>query len=240
MKSKFFTLVTMLCLLSFATLSACENKEPAVEKEPAQESSNIEGWYFRAIYGYPVSVTFEPIVLFKDGDYVEIEDQPLEDIDEEQDKQERPKAWGTWKKEGDTYYLTNHKGNVADYRLGTGSWFPAYPYMEEVPLANAYENTTGGDYGNGTSALFKTRIDFPRDGYFYHSTDGGIITPGSAGWNKSADAGSYSIKDHTIVLRYNGGKEVRLSFALGAKGDPAGPSSDMVFIGGDVFLAEKE
>ena len=52
------------------------------------------------------------------------------------------------------------------------------------------------------------------------------------------DAGSYSIKDHTIILRYNDGREVRLSFALGAKGTPAGPTSDMVFIGGDVFTAE--
>lgn len=233
--------LTVVMLLSFLTLPmavSCQKDDPGIKEDPAQEDPDVEGWYFRAVSGYPLSVTFEPVVLFKDGQYVEAEDQPVGEIDKAADIRERPKAWGTWRKEGDTYYLTDDEGYTSDYQLGNGNWFPAYPYMKDVPLAAGYENTTGGDYGNGTSALFKTRIDFPQEGYFYHSFDGGIITPGSAGWKETEDAGTYTISGHTMVMTYNSGEEVRLSFALGAKGNPAQPSSDMIFIGGDVFLAD--
>ena len=228
----------LACFFTVSLLSACK-KSASKENQPSSEQdSNVEGWYFRVVSGYPMSITYEPIVLFKDGQYVEVGDQPLEDMDPEQDKKERPSAWGTWEKQDDTYYLTNSGGYVADYRLGTGSWFPAYPYTEEIPLAKAYENTSGGDFGNGTSALFQTRIDFPEAGYFYHKSNAGVLTPGSTGWSQSADAGTYSIQGHTITLRYNGGEEVRLSFAVGAKGNPANPNGEMLFIGGEVFVSE--
>lgn len=234
-------LLLIVILPGFLTLpmaSSCQKEDPEIKEDTGQTDPDVEGWYFRAIYGYPLSVTFEPVVLFKNGQYVEVEDQPVDELDEAADKRERPKAWGTWRKDGDTFYLTNNEGHTSDYRLGNGNWFPAYPYMEAVPLANGYENTTGGDYGNGTSALFKTRIDFPGEGYFYHSFNGGVITPGSAAWKKTEDAGTYTISGHTMVLTYNSGEEVRLSFALGAKGTPPKPSSEMIFIGGDVFLAD--
>lgn len=223
--------------LTFSSWIVCANTL-AAENTQEQIDSQAADWFFRAIATYPAGVTFEPIVLFKNGDYVEIEDEPLEDLNKESDKQKRPKAWGTWKKEGSTYYLTNSQGKTTDYQLGKGNWFPAYPYMQNVPLAKGYENTTGGDYGNGTSALFKTRIDFPATGHFYHSSKGGILTPGSTAWSKSADAGTYTIRGHIMELKYNSGKVVRLSFALGAKGTPPAPSSKMVFIGGDVFIAD--
>jgi Zn/Cd-binding protein ZinT len=236
MNAKCLTVVMVFCFFTLQTAVSCQKDTPERKEDTAQEDPNVEGWFFRAISGYPVSVTFEPIVLYKDGEYVEVEDEPVDDLNKAVDKRERPKAWGTWRKEGDTYYLTNNEGRTADYQLGNGNWFPAYPYMKDVALASAYENTTGGDYSNGTSALFKTRIDFPQEGYFYHSFNGGVIAPGSAAWNKTEDAGTYTITDHTMVLTYNTGQVVRLSFAMGAKGNPAHPSSDMVFIGGDVFL----
>lgn len=198
----------------------------------------MEGWFFRAAYTYPVAVTFEPVVLYKDGDYVEVEDEPVEDTDEADDRRERPEAWGTWQREGDTYYLTDHQGQTEDYQLGSEEWYPAYPYMEDVPLEAAYVNSTGGAYGNGVHALFQTSIGFPQEGYFYHSFDNGVLTPESAAWNRTEDAGTYTVAGHTMVLTYNTGEEVRLSFALGAEGSPARPTSEIVFIGGDVFVVD--
>lgn len=238
MKLKHVIVAAICSFLTLQTAISCNKGDSPLTENPKEEDSDVAGWYFRAVYGYPISVTFEPVVLYKNGEYVEVEDQPVGELDKVADKRIRPQAWGTWRKDGDTFYLTNNEGRTTDYQLGNGNWFPAYPFMENVPLAAGYENTTGGDYGNGTSALFKTRIDFPEEGYFYHSFNGGIITPGSAAWNKSEDAGTYTIEGHTMVLTYNTGEVVRLSFALGAKGSPAQPSSDMIFIGGDVFLAD--
>lgn len=241
MKAKFNTIFILLGIFALSLLSACGKSDAKPqEQELSQQPANdeVEGWYFRIIYAYPMSLTYEPIVLFKDGQYLEIKDKPLEDIDKVKDKTAHPEAWGTWEKKGDTFYLSNYAGHVSDYRLGSGSWFPAFPYSAETPLADAYENITGGNYGNGTHALFKTRIDFPQEGYFYHSSSGAVISPNSSGWNQQKDAGTYSIKDHTMVLRYNDGQEVRLSFAISAKGTPAKPNAEMLFIGGDVFVAE--
>jgi hypothetical protein len=231
-------------VLGFLALQmpACED-DPGTDPDPGQvdagqPGTGVEGWFFRAVYTFPVALTFKPVVLFEDGDYVEVEDEPIDELDEAADRQRRPAAWGTWRRDGDTYSLTDHQGNTEDYELGSESWYPAYPYLEEVPLASAYVNSTGGDYGNGTHALFQTRIDFPQEGYFYHSSDNGILTPGTTAWNRTEDAGTYTIADHTMVLSYNSGQEERLSFALGAEGNPAQPSSDIIFIGGDVFVID--
>jgi hypothetical protein len=237
MGAKRLMVVAILSSLGLQGAVSCEDDNSGIEN-PGQVSTDVEGWFFRATYTYPVALTFEPVVLYADGDYVDVEDEPEEDIDESADRRERPEAWGTWRRDGDTYYLTDHEGNTEEYQLGGETWYPAYPYMEDVPLATAYVNSTGGDYGNGTHALFQTRIDFPQEGYFHHSIDNGIITPGSAAWNEVKDAGTYTVAGHTIVLTYNTGEEVRLSFALGAEGNPSQPSSDIVFIGGDVFVAD--
>jgi hypothetical protein len=233
-----FAVVLILSLLALQAPAACEDDDLRVDESPGQEDSGVEGWYFREAYVYPLALTYEPVVLYLDGDYVEVADEPVEEMDEAADRRERPEAWGTWRKDGSTYYLTDHEGNTEDYQMGSERWYPAHPYLPDVPLAAAYVNSTGGDYGNGTHALFQTRIDFPQEGYFHHSSDNSVITPGSTGWNTTEDAGTYTVADHTMVLTYNSGQEERLSFALGAEGDPSQPSSDIIFIGGDVFVAD--
>ena len=239
MNIKTNSIFLLIFLFATSLLSACEKSASSQSDNSEQANEqNVEGWYFRVVYSYPMSMRYEPIVLFKDGQYLEIKDQPLEDIDKEKDKKERPQAWGTWEKKGDTFYLTNNGGHVADYRLGSGSWFPAFAYSEKSTLAKSYENTTGGNYGIGTHALFKTRIEFPEKGYFYHSSNGAVITPNSSGWSDIKEAGTYTIKNHTMVLKYNDGKQARLSFAIGAKGTPAEPNMEMLFIGGDVFVTD--
>lgn len=239
MSLKINSILVIFCLFTASILSACEKSDSSQADNTQQiDDQNVEGWYFRIVYSYPMSMSYEPIVLFKDGQYLEIKDKPLEDIDKEQDKKQRPQAWGTWEKKGDTFYLTNSSGHVSDYKLGSGSWFPAFAYSEKNTLAKSYENITGGNYGGGTHALFKTSIEFPEKGYFYHSSNGAVITPNSTGWSDMKEAGTYTLNKHTLVLKYNDGKEARLSFAIGAKGTPAAPNMEMLFIGGDVFVTD--
>lgn len=227
-------------ILMFGPGSSCQGDEPALktEEENAADGPSVEGWFFRAVSGYPVSIIFEPVVLFKNGDFFSVGEEPIETLDAGQSKRDRPAAWGTWKKEGETYYLTNYKGNTYDYRLGSGNWFPAFPYSDAEPLKESYENTSGGDYGNGMHALFKTRINFLENKYFHHLTSSGISTPGSAAWKKTSDAGTYTVSGHTIEFTYNDGSVVKMPFALGASGSPAKPTSRMIFIGGDAFVED--
>lgn len=225
-----------LLILIFFTIALIPfGKSQSKEKRIKQNQLAVEGWFFRAISGYPVSITFEPIVLFKNGDYFEVDKVPIDEMDLTSSKQQQPKAWGKWQLRDGVYYLTNYKGKTADYKLGSGNWFPAYAYNKNLPLKSVYERTSGGDYGNGTQALIINKISFLDDRHFEEGTSAGISTPNSSGWKKSKNAGTYAIDEHTLTLRYNDGREIRHSFAVGASGNPAKPSMNMLFIGGDAF-----
>ncbi|RYY54905.1 MAG: hypothetical protein EOO05_19895 [Chitinophagaceae bacterium] len=199
------------------------------------KAPDVEAWFFRAVSGYPAAIAFEPVVLFKNGEYYDVGEDPVESMDVEAEKAKRPKAWGKWRKAGDTWYLTNSQGKEHDYKLGSGNWFPAFAYTGSPKLKKAYEKTSGGDYGNGTNALFKSRINFIDDTHFTQGEEGGVITPNSTAWNKTADAGTYKIKGHSIEMTLNSGKVVKRSFAFGASGTPPKATSDMIFIGGDAY-----
>jgi hypothetical protein len=195
----------------------------------------VEGWYFRAVSGYPAAIAFEPVVLFKNGEYFDIGDEPLEALDVAASKSSRPRAWGKWRKEGATFLLTDSKGHTADYKLGAGNWFPAYPYTGAIKLKKAYEKTSGGDYGNGASALIINKINFLDAAHFSEGSNGGVMTPNASGWKKTANAGTYRIYANTLELTYANNKVVKKSFALGASGSAAHPTNTIIFIGGDAF-----
>jgi hypothetical protein len=195
----------------------------------------VEGWYFRAISGYPAAITFEPVVLFKNGDYWEAGAETLEGLNIAEDKRKHSKAWGTWKKQGSTFFLTNSKGETNDYKLGEGNWFPAYAYTGAVQLKPAYEKVSGGDYGNGLNALSIKKIIFLDATHFNEGLNAGMSTGNAAAWKKSSTGGTYRISGHTIEFTYNNGKVVKTSFALGAKGSPAKPDNALIFIGGSAY-----
>lgn len=197
----------------------------------------IEGWYFRAVTGYPVSISFEPIVLLEDGTYFEVEEEPVEEMDYAEFKRNRPKLWGTWTKEYDKHVLTNHKNNTYKYDLSKGNWFKAFPYNNSISLKGKYKKVSGGNFGNGIYSYFKSEIVFLDNTHFTSEDQNVVGAYGSTGWNNSKYSGSYKIDQNTIEFKYNDGKTVRLSFAIGAKGDNV-LSTDMIFIGGKAYVIE--
>lgn len=204
---------------------------------PAARPSSpaVENWFFRATYGYPLSVRFEPVVLFKNGEYYEVGEGPLEAMNQAQDKQQRPRAWGRWRKNGNTYLLTNSEGRVNDYKLGTGSWFPAYAYPSGIRLKKGYHSTSGGDNGAGTVSLAIAELHFIDATHFTEGLDAGIQAPNGVAGKRSGASGTYRIYDHTLELTYTNGKVVRQSFAIGASGNPPRPSNTILFIGGAAY-----
>lgn len=228
-KAIYSSIVAVVLVLS--VFSATTAKAQSPKSAPA-----VAGWYFRAVSGYPATISFEPVVLFKNGEFYEVGDEPLEVLNVTESKSKRPKAWGKWRKSGQTFYLTNSQGKEYDYKLGSGNWFPAYAYNGAVKLKPSYEKTSGGNYGNGVNALTINRINFVDATHFTQGSNGGISTGNAAAWKKTADAGTYKLYGNTLVLTFNNGKVVKKSFALGAQGSPARPTNTIIFIGGDAYI----
>ncbi|MBO0357870.1 hypothetical protein J0X19_07930 [Hymenobacter sp. BT186] len=195
----------------------------------------VQGWFFRAVSGYPAAIAFEPVVLFENGEYYEVGEEPLESLNVPQSKSKRPMAWGTWQLKGQTYLLTNYKKQLSDYQLGSGNWFPAYAYTGAVKLKKGYEKVSGGNYGNGTNALSISKINFPDATHFTEGFNAGISTPNAAAGRTRNANGTYKLHGNTLELTYSDGRVVKKSFALGAKGAPARPTADIIFIGGDAY-----
>ncbi|MFP2996269.1 hypothetical protein ABN763_10165 [Spongiivirga sp. MCCC 1A20706] len=197
----------------------------------------VEGWYFRAISGYPASVTFEPIVLFKDGSYYEITDEALVDLDFSKSKKEQKNLWGTWKRNSNIFTLTDNNGKSNEYDLDSGNWFKAFPFESSINLKGTYEKISGGDFGNGLYALFNSQLVFLDDLHFTHSKNSGTISYGSSAWQSDKKSGKYVIDGNLIEFEYNDGRKVRLSFAIGAEGDNV-MDTDMLFIGGKAYVID--
>ncbi|MBO2012294.1 hypothetical protein [Hymenobacter negativus] len=193
-------------------------------------------WFFRAVSSGSGGISFEPVALLANGQYVDLGSDPLEAVNLTADKAKRPAAWGSWRKNGGTFVLTDYKGRPASYTLGSGSWFPAYP-AGAVPLKRAYQNASGGSVGVATSLVI-SKIQFLDGTHFQEGKDAGIISSNAAGGSKRSGSGTYRLQGHTLTLTYADGRTVRKSFALGAAGTPAHPDSKLIFIGGDAYTDE--
>ncbi|MDF0717715.1 hypothetical protein PY092_16245 [Muricauda sp. 334s03] len=227
----FFTFLTFIMVICGAYTAKYSENTQGYQKSK-------EEWFFKAISRYPVSITFEPIVLFDNGDYVEVGTEPVGSLDRVPSKSNRPKAWGKWELKGGRYYLTDHKGRTNDYGLGSGNWFPAFPYRPNPKLARIYQNTCSTDIGYG-STLTISKVTFIDGEHFIEGENMGGLTPNAATWEKSAHTGTYHIEDHIITLNFSDGKQEKRSFAVSPKGNPAIPNPKMIFIGGDAYLAEE-
>jgi hypothetical protein len=209
--------------------------------------AKVDGVYFRLIGTFGVggmaAMDFEPIVLFKDGSYVEIRDSALEDMDLGADRQARPRSWGTWSKAGVDFVLTGSTGKSNSYALQQGRFFKAYP-ASAAKLLTAYKRLSGGGnsaLGGEVTIAIKSKIAFAPDGRFVEASDVGAISSGDmSGWATAVSGsngknGTYTVKDHTITLTYADGTVKRKFFAFASKKTPPQPDPEMIFIGDSVY-----
>lgn len=216
----------------------------APEIGPAPEggrTSPVSGLYFRAIAG-GAGVSYEPLVLFSNGDYVELDETPLADLDAAADRARSPARWGTWRKQGKTFLLTSSKGRTSDYRLGSGSFFPAFA-ADRSPLSGTYKLTSGSTVymaDGPVSTLGVSRLTFAADGTFTQGAESGGVAPTVAVSSRAAQrSGKWKLSGTMLELTYADGRRVRKSFVWAAQGTPPRPDPDMAFIGGDPFLRDR-
>ena len=225
-----------------ATASLAGTAPAAADASPAATNATGLGiaagaqWFFRSRSDAYGGITFEPVALLANGQYCDVSDAPLENLDAATDQARRPAAWGHWRKAGAAFLLTGSRGQPISYTLGDGSWFPAYA-AGAVPLKRTYQSSSGGSIGGATS-LAISKINFVDGSHFTEGRDAGVVAPNAAGGSRRSSAGTYQLQGHTLSLVYTDGRTVRKSFAIGAKGSPARPSNTLIFIGGDAYTDE--
>lgn len=227
----------------------------AAQDTPATHSGNwaqVEGVYFKSYTGFGVGgmVTsdFEPLVLFKDGTYYEIEGDALEDVDLAASRRARPVKWGRWAKSATGYTLTNHKGRSSQTKLQGGSFFKAFPAEAAGSrLAAKYSRVSGGGnsaLGGEMTIAAVNDLSFAADGRYMRASSAGAIGSGNMSGvatsaysrKQPAGVGQYRISRHTITLTEPDGRTRRQFFAFGSRKTPPQPATNMIFIGDRVFV----
>lgn len=222
---------------------------PGVASGPAHAGNwqQVEGVYFKSYSTFGVGgmmiQDFEPVVLFRDGRYYELEGPALEDVDLTASQARKPAAWGKWRKQGATFLLTDHKGNTHDYQLQQGSFFKAFPAEAGGGrLSRPYKRISGG--GNsalgGTMAIaVQNNVAFSPDGRFTRGSNMGATGADVAAYSRrAATGGQYRIARHTITMTGPDGRPVREFFAFGSQGTPARFDDDMLFLGDRMFVKD--
>lgn len=214
---------------------------PAARARTGGAAAAVAGTYFRPTYGTGGAISYEPLVLFANGDYVELDEEPLADLDPAADRARAPRRWGTWRRQGATFLLTDNKGRTSDYTLGGASFYPAFAGDKGPRPSGTYRSTSGSTMtmGSGTvSTLAINALTFRPDGTFSEGREGGGIAPGAAIGSRRTAGGRWTLDGSALTLDYADGRRVRRSFLWGATGSPPRPDADMAFIGGDTFLRD--
>lgn len=212
--------------------------------------SRVEGVYFKSYTGVGVggmvTVEYEPVVFFRDGSYYEVEGPALEDVDLSARRAAKPSAWGTWKRTGAAYVLTDSKGRASDEKLQDGSFFKAFAAEDGGgTLRRGYKRVSGGGnaaLGGEMSIMVENRYAFAPDGSYSRAGSSGAIGSGAqsgvsmAAGGSNRGGGRYSIKRHTITMTGADGKTERQFFAFGSQGQVPRIDDDMIFIGDRAFV----
>jgi hypothetical protein len=230
-----------------ATATPISTAGPAAH---ADNWSKVEGVYFRSYtsfgVGGMVTQEFEPVVLFNDGSYYEVEGPALEDVDLAASRRAKPRAWGRWAKAPGGYALTNDRGKTSTEKLQGGSFFKAFPAETSGgKLSATYSRVSGGGnsaMGGDITIGGRTDISFNPDGSFGRRSGGGAIGSGNQSGvglgvsSRSGSQGRYTIQRHTITIAGPDGRPQRQFFAFGSKGTPAQAATNMLFLGDRAYV----
>ncbi|MFC4256544.1 hypothetical protein GRI97_09550 [Altererythrobacter xixiisoli] len=235
--------------------TAAPPPRPAAAPAAGAHAANwnqVDGVFFRAFTTFGVGgiviTDYEPVILFKDGSYYEIEGDALEDVDLAASRRAKPRNWGRWSKTGRTYNFTNSQGRASDAELQNGNFFQSFPgEASGGKLAAKYTRVSGGGnsaMGGEMTISSQSDLTFAADGRYTRASSFGAIGSGSmsgvgtsvASRNRPAGVGRYTIDRHTITLTEPDGTTKRQFFAFGSRGDPAQPAQNMLFIGNRVYI----
>ncbi|ABC33338.1 hypothetical protein HCH_06711 [Hahella chejuensis KCTC 2396] len=189
------------------------------------------------------SPIFKPQLLFSNGDLYRDFDLALEDLNMEASRRVRPRAWGTWKEQGDGYVFSI----PGDDPRKISRVYPVWPADKDAKLDGTWKAGStmvmpSADLGMMDVIASAQTITFTRDGRFeLNRSSGGSVTSGGAGVSSYANAGAagkYRLSGYAITLQFNDGRAERVSFYhFDSKGEK---SSTVVGIAGVTFIKQDD
>ncbi|AZZ95095.1 hypothetical protein EUZ85_01115 [Hahella sp. KA22] len=189
------------------------------------------------------SLIFKPQILFSNGDLYRDFDLALEDLDVTASRRVRPRAWGTWKEQGDTYIFSI----PGDDPREVPQVYPVWPADKNAKLDGTWKAGStmimpSAEMGMMDVIASAQTITFTRDGRFeLNRSSGGSVASAGAGVSTYANAGAagkYRLSEYALTLQFDDGRTERVSFYhFDSKG---GKSSTVAGIAGVTFIKQDD
>lgn len=238
-----------------ATPASAAPTKPTIGAAAHSENwKGVDGVYFKSYTSFGVGgmmiQDFEPVVLFKDGTYYEVEGPAIEDIDLAERRRAKPQYWGRWSRTAAGFSFIDDKGKPSQEKLQDGRFYKAFSAEAAGnKLAAPYYRLSGGGntaMGGSSMVVAQTDLTFLPNGSFSRKgfgggSDSGQYTGGSVvAYGKNASVGRYEIKNHTITMTQPDGSTKREFFAFGSQKNPPIVDIDMAFFGDRVFIVRSK
>jgi hypothetical protein len=122
-------------------------------------------------------------------------------------KQNEPTKWGTWKMKNNVMSVS--WAGKSEPEKWAKNWFWATPAIPNEKIEGTFVTVTGkvNDNLRGTNTQPTSTISFNSMGEFTLSTSGG-----NADFSKRDEAGTYTLNEYGIELRFNNGTVIRRAF----------------------------
>jgi hypothetical protein len=186
------------------------------EIEAVMAHSEID---FIAYAGGVTSMSFEPVLVLKNGEYCSMVDLPAADMNAAAHKQAHPSSWGRWRRRGGTYELTSSRGEWVDAKWDRR----LTPARAGEELRGTYTRIAGGGntaIGGDVSVTSTSEITFLpgrqfRRGSFGVTSFGGSSGVAGVATSDSGDSGTYRVEAGALELRYADGRVERWALHWG-------------------------
>jgi hypothetical protein len=159
---------------------------------------------------------YKPFLVLNDGS---IYNEPMVSpysLDVAQSKQKEPQKWGTWKLKNNTFVV--EWTATGETEKWFKNWFWATPAQKEQKLEGSYITVNGLEneaVKTAEKAFTSKYIAFNNSGQFT-LTNGPSNNPNTAlpaaEFNKRNEAGTYTLNDYSVELRFNNGTVIRRIF----------------------------
>lgn len=159
---------------------------------------------------------YKPFLVLNDGS---IYNEPMVSpysLDVVQSKQKEPKKWGTWKLKNNTFLV--EWTATGETEKWFKNWFWATPAQKGQKLEGSYITVNGLEneaVKTAEKAFTSKYIAFNNSGQFT-LTNGPSNNPNSplpaSEFNKRNEAGTYTLNDYSVELRFNNGTVIRRIF----------------------------
>jgi hypothetical protein len=199
---------------------------------PKLATDKIQGIIVETQYLMSFGMRWVPYLALRDGSIYRNSTNSPNDLDVTRSKAREPQEWGTWKVIGDEVAIEWNNPQLGRRTLRKGWWFKGVRPPRGTRLAGRY-----GSLSSGGGVSSSKEFVFDSSGRFIVSTAGGASNPDIAAFLSEENAGTYSVTDYTLELRFNDGTIQRTLIYLFPEKNGAG-SLDAIGIGNRSFIRQ--